>query len=59
MRKPRRSAQRGQIPEWLHDYLERGIVPEKGSEARQQYDCWVLMPGYSDFYKLGWPDPPQ
>ena len=52
-------AQRGQIPQWMHDYLERGIVPEKGSEARQQYDCWVLMPGYSDFYKLGWPEPPQ
>ena len=40
-------------------YFEDGTVPEKGTEDHQQYLNWTLLPGYSDFYKLGWPDPPQ
>ena len=52
-------AQRGNAPAWMVRYFEDGTVPEKGTEAYQQYCDWTLFPGHSEFFGLGWPDPPE
>jgi hypothetical protein len=46
-------------PEWMQRYLEDRTVPPEGTPERDEYNAWTLMPGYSDYFGLGWPDPPE
>ena len=58
-RRRRVRGQVAQLPDWMVAFLKDGTVPDAGTEDHQQYLNWTLLPGYSDFYKLGWPEPPQ